>query len=237
MSRRDVEEAILRPMQRLYLPPRHLRHHDPEAPDARDEALQEYLVALERFPRDILDRVWARTREEHTYSIWPTPATLCQWARAEQLRSGSPGEIEERRQRAGEKAAAYVEEFLRRRSMGKRALREGWAAPLRLYVEAAAWVQAQFLEGLAEAGISVPSELVAGRSLRSTREALALLQEEFAPAIAAGVIDVKVPRSLETAWKREASSPSEASAVLLDDILDRVHSQRNRSRHNRGSER
>jgi hypothetical protein len=140
MSREDVEEVILRPMQRVYLPPRHLRRYDTDDPDAREEALEQYRQALSGYDRDTLQRAWQRVRAEHDFSIWPTPARLVQAAEMALPRPRPPSEAELRQQLAMERAEEYAAQYMKRRKVARLAREQGWAARLRAYVHAAAWV-------------------------------------------------------------------------------------------------
>jgi hypothetical protein len=235
MSSRDVEEAVIRPMQRAYSPPRHLRYYDADDPGARDEALRQYYDALAGYDRDTLHRAWQKVRAEHEYNVWPTPAKLVQAAELCLPRPRPPSETEQKRQRAWERAEAYADQFMKRRQLAKVARRDGWAGELRGYVQAAAWVQAQLMEGLEKEGISLPSELSRAGSYRSSREALVACQEAFAGPVAAGEIDVQVPTGHIEQWKRQAAErrpmpPNPLVERVLQRIQERDRHKPQRSR-------
>lgn len=203
MAREDVEEVILKPMQRLYLPPKHLRYHDVDDPEAKEEALGQYVQALERFDGDTLERAWQRVRARHEFSIWPTPAKIVQAAEIVQPKPLPPSETERKRQQAWQDAQNYANQFLRRRKVGKLAREQGWSGQLYHYVQAAGFVQAQLIAGLSEEGIILPTELT--REHRSSAEALQALRRSFARPITEGAIDVKVPEALIEQWRSRAS--------------------------------
>lgn len=226
MSRRDVEEAVIRPMLRTYSPPRHLRYHSADDPDAREEALEQYCQALEAYDREVLEWAWRKVRAAHEYNVWPTPAKLVQAAELCLPRPRLPSETQQTRQRAWERAEAYAGQFMKRRQLGRSARREGWAGELRGYVQAVAWVQAQLIEGLVKEGISLPTELTQAGSYRSSREALVACQEAFADQVAAGEIDVHVPRSLIERWKSQAAERGPAPPnPVLERILERLQAR------------
>src|SRR3712207_3525953 len=117
MSRWDVTETIVRPMQRVYLPPRHLRHHDPEDLEAKQEALEQYYHALESFARDTVENAWRRVRAKHEFSIWPTPAKVVQAANQFVPKPLPPSEAEQKRQQAWKRAKEYTDRFMQRRQL------------------------------------------------------------------------------------------------------------------------
>src|SRR4051794_40727424 len=125
MSRQDIEETITRPMQRAFLPPRHLRHHNPDDADAKEEALEQYYQALAPYDRETLEKAWRKVRAEHDFSIWPTPARLVQAAELFLPRPRPPSEVEQRRRRAWERAEEYAVRFMKRRQLAKLARQEG----------------------------------------------------------------------------------------------------------------
>lgn len=70
MSREDVQQEILDPMQRLYLPPRGFD-------DALlKNVLSEYVAALEHFTGPDLKVAWQRVRDAATARSWPVPGTF-----------------------------------------------------------------------------------------------------------------------------------------------------------------
>lgn len=217
---------ILRPMQRAFLPPRHLRCHNPDDPDAKEQALEQYYQALDGYDRDTLARAWREVRAEHDFSIWPTPARFVKAAELLLPKPRPPSEFEQRRQRAWERAEEYAGRFMKRRQLAKLARQEGWSGHLRGYVEAAAWVQAQLIEGLGREGISLPPELARNAAYRSSREALAEYQEAFAKPVSEGEIDVRVPKALVGQWKQEAGRRRDAPPnPELEAVLDRLQRQ------------
>jgi hypothetical protein len=221
MNRKDIEEVVLRPMQRTFLPPRHLRYHNPDDPDAKEEALEQYYQALAAYDRETLEKAWRKVRAEHDFSIWPTPAKLVQAAELFLPRPRPPSEAEQRRQRAWESAEEYANRFMKRRQLAKLARRDGWAGRLRVYVQGAAWVQAQLIEGLEKEGIGLPTELTHAGAFRSSGEALSHFQKAFRRQVEEGEIDVSVPKGLVEHWKQEAAvrgpaPPSPALEALLE---------------------
>ncbi len=234
MSREDIEDVILLPMRRAFLPPRHLRYHNPDDPDAKEEALEQYHQALEGYDRDTLERAWRKVRAEHDFSIWPTPARLVQTAELLRPKPRPPSEAERRRQRAWERAEEYADRFMRRRQLAKLAQQEGWSGVLRGYVGAAAWVQAQLIEGLERQGICLPSELTSAGVFRSSGEALAFFQEAFAKQVEGGEIDVCVPKGLADGWRQAAaghrSAPSAPEPEVPPDRLRQRSGQGERGR-------
>lgn len=226
MSREDVEEVVLRPMQRVYLPPRHLRHHDTDDPDAKEEALEQYHQALAGYDRAALQKAWQRVRAEHDFSIWPTPAKLVQAAELSLPRQRPPSEAELRQQHAMDRAEEYATNFMKRRKVARLAREEGWAGRLRAYVHAAAWVQAQLIDGLDREGVTLPADLTRHAGCRSTKEALAWCREAFAAQADAGEIDVRVPERLAAEWKHEAEARGRTSpSPALEEILQRLLKQ------------
>lgn len=225
-----MEEAVLRPMQRVYLPPRHLRRYDTDDPDAKEEALEQYRQALAGYDRATLEKAWQRVRAGHDYSIWPTPAALVQAAELSLPRPRPPSEVELRQLRAMERAEEYAAAFMRRRKVARLAREEGWAGRLRSYVFAAAWVQAQLIDGLDRepgAGITLPADLTRHAGCGTSAEALAWCREAFAAQTDAGEIDVRVPERLAGAWRREAAERGTATrspqaAATLRRFLERA---------------
>jgi hypothetical protein len=226
MSRKDVEEVVLRPMQRVYLPPRHLRFHDADDPDAKEEALEQYYQALSGYDRAALEKAWQRVRAGHDFSIWPTPARLVQAAELSLPRPRPPSEAELRHQHALDRAEEYAACFMKRRKVARLAREEGWAGRLRAYVHAAAWVQAQLIDGLDREGITLPGDLTRHSGCRSTKESLAWCKEAFAKQVGAGEIDVPVPEQLVEEWKGEAAAAGPAPRNPgLEAILERLREQ------------
>lgn len=210
-------------MQRVYLPPRHLRHHDTDDPDAKEEALEQYYQALSGYDRATLQKAWHRVRAGHGFSIWPTPAALVHAAELSLPRPRPPSEAELRQQHAMDRAEEYAANFMKRRKVARLAREEGWAGRLRAYVHAAAWVQAQLIDGLGREGVTLPGDLTRHAGCRSTKEALAWCLEAFAAQIQAGEIDVRLPRELVEEWKREAAERGpDARSPQMEALLDRL---------------
>ncbi len=70
MSANDVQNEILDPMQRLFLPPRNM-------PDEQvSGALREYVASLQEFDGSDLRRAWETVRDTHTTRGWPVPAAF-----------------------------------------------------------------------------------------------------------------------------------------------------------------
>lgn len=226
MSREDVEEVVLRPMRRVYLPPRHLRCYDRDDPDAMEEALEQYRQALAGYDRPVLEAAWRRVRAGHDFSIWPTPAKFVQAAELSLPRPRPPTQSDLRRQRALDRAEEYTARFMKQRRVARLAREEGWANRLRGYVHASAWVQAQLIDGLDREGITLPSDLTRHSGCRSTAEALAWSKEAFAKQVGSGEIDVPVPEQLVEGWKGEAAAAGPAPRNPgLEAILERLREQ------------
>lgn len=68
MSALDVQNEILEPMQRVFLPPRRMEAADEQA------ALRDYVEALEQFGNEDLGWAWRKVRETHVTRSWPLPA-------------------------------------------------------------------------------------------------------------------------------------------------------------------
>lgn len=75
MSASDVQNEILDPMQRLFLPPRKLTDGEEQA------VLRDYVHALEQFCKEDLRVAWQDLVETHTTRSWPLPSAIIKSAR------------------------------------------------------------------------------------------------------------------------------------------------------------
>jgi hypothetical protein len=90
MTEEDVTRAIIRPMRRLYPPPRHLRGDE----DDLDSALREYRRALARFDQDVLEKAWERVVAGHEIWCWPKVGVFVKAAVQAHRELHPPGAVE-----------------------------------------------------------------------------------------------------------------------------------------------
>ena len=141
MSEEDVTRAIIRPMRRLYPPPRHLRADE----DDLDAALPEYRRALGRFDGDVLERAGGVSSPGTRYGAGPRsgyssrrpPRPTGKYTR----RGPSSRGVEE----ATALTDAYVKRFMKTSQTAIRAGEGGYEPELKEDVREAAWVQAQMI--------------------------------------------------------------------------------------------
>jgi hypothetical protein len=113
MSRDDATTEILKPMQKLFDPPR---------PGMSDEdtvaALDQYADSLEQFDGNVLREAWRQTREHWLRGTWPTIAVIIRHATliARQLRPAREVAIAIPRSRA-EQATHNLVEFCKARGL------------------------------------------------------------------------------------------------------------------------
>jgi hypothetical protein len=192
-----VEEAVLRPMQALYPPPVHLRGSE----EAVRAALDAYRRGLGRFPRPALEAAWQRVAEANAFWTWPKLSELIR-ACEECQRRQAAGQ-DERIESANERAYAYTKRFMQTSQLASRARSEGWEAPLKRYVDAAAWVQGQLLAGCAGVGYSAHDLFdytkISREEFEVRRDAFFEKAREQA---ARGHIRVSVPPHMVERWKR-----------------------------------
>lgn len=199
----DVEEAIIQPMQALYPPPVHLRNGD----GAMEMALDTSRKGLARFQRPVLEAAWQKVAEANAYWTWPKLADLVnaceQFAQAARMPKRDGPSHDERIEKASSLAYAYTKRFMQTSQLACRAREEGWEAPLKQYVDAAAWVQGQMIAGCQHLGYSAHALF---DYTRVSRDELDERREEFfekaREQAAKGHIRVSVPPHMVERWKR-----------------------------------
>jgi hypothetical protein len=196
----DVQEAIVKPMLRLYMAPGHLRENPHEQP----AALQEYFRSLEHYPRPVLEQVWRVVVEEHTLSIWPPPGKILEICRRVPRSSPKTNEVDQRLQQARDLAETYAQRFMKTSQVARLAKREGWSGYLRSYVEAASWVQAQLIGGIRDIGFDSILTRHLG-TFASAQEALQAYRRTLPKSLDKGQIRVTVPKSLVSQWQTQHS--------------------------------
>lgn len=197
-----MDAAILKPMRQLYPAPRHLRGDE----DAFEAALTAYRQALSRFDSAVLRRTWQRVVETNELWCWPKIGELVRAAEQFDRQSHPLAQADDWVERAQTRADGYVRKFLKSNRHATRAREGGYEGSLRQYVAAAAWVQAQMIEGREGVGydhaVLFPGprdEAAEGRWFAEARE-----------RASAGEIDVVVPRSLVARWRQEAEGQARA---------------------------
>ena len=196
----DVEEAVIRPMRALFPPPVHLRGDA----EAQRLALDTYRRGLTRFERPELERGWQNVAEGNGYWCWPTLAELaraCGQCRKE-AQAAEPV-AEPWAEKAAGMAYAYRKRFMETSQTAARAKAEGWAEPLKAYVDEAAWVQAQYLCGRKDVGYNSTVLFGRGATASDCRERAAEFFERARDQAERGFIRVNVPPSMAEGWKRE----------------------------------
>ena len=141
MTRKDVDEVILKPMLDVYMPGHHLRGHA----EAQSRALAQYANALERFDRSTLMRTWEVVRDRHELVVWPTPQQFVTVAAS--IQPNCVGEETQKRHHAEEMRDTKLRDYQRTSQLFKQAERDGWGTPLLHFVEEQLWIQAQVLAG------------------------------------------------------------------------------------------
>lgn len=76
MTATDVQNEIITPMQRLFLPPRAMPEPDVQA------AMREYVDALKGFNAPVLKDAWCRVRDGYDKRVWPSVGHFAGAARA-----------------------------------------------------------------------------------------------------------------------------------------------------------
>jgi hypothetical protein len=200
MSAQAARDLIIR-MKESYDPPPHLVMNA----RARAGVLADYENALAGFDAHTLDQAWRRVVAQHTRWTWPTCGELVKAAEFFSPRRQGPSEEEKRRMHAKALADTYTHRFLETFHLAKLADREGWLPPLRKYVEAAAWVQAQLIAGVIHTDwnlrLLVPDQIGQG----SSQELFDAYRATFAVANAVhrGHIRVEVPKARIQQWQAE----------------------------------
>ena len=141
MTEEDVTRAILRPMRKLYPPPRHLRADE----DDLDSALREYRRALGRFDQDVLEKAWERVVAGHEIWCWTKVGVFVKAAAQVHREMHPPGAVEPWVEEATALTDAYVKRFMKTSQTAVRAREGGYEPELKEYVREAAWVQGQMI--------------------------------------------------------------------------------------------
>jgi hypothetical protein len=194
MTEEDARALIAR-MSALYQPPTHLRGNA----QAKAEALVAYERVLSPFDGPTLERAWLQVVANNAFWIWPQPGALVAACRTAQAVS-IPRDETPQREKALEMAAAYTDHFMKTSRVAKLARREGWGDRLQGYVAAAAWVQAQILNGVRCIGWDSCLTPEHPR-FRSSQEAFASYRQTIADALESGEIQVTVPKERIRQWK------------------------------------
>ncbi len=201
MTARDVRDVILARLPALGSPgERFFPDPDTDRERAWEIIAREYVEALQQFDRPTLERAFARVRDTNTTGFWPSPGRFRQTALS--LLPPSADADAAKRSAAGERAEAYVSHFLRTSKLYREAKKDGWAGDLLAYVQAAASVQAQVIEGTR--GISWDPALL---DRASDAEPRAQLDAYVAECRRQKLTDVKVtvPRGRLAAWREAAA--------------------------------
>ncbi|OWK47334.1 hypothetical protein [Fimbriiglobus ruber] len=201
MTAADVREAVLAPLTALYPPPTHLRADE----RVQAVALAAYEKALAGFDRATLERGWAKVVAEQTYWVWPNPGVIAEACRQCAPPKREPSEAALRRQQAQEMTDAYVTRYMKTSQVWKLAQREGWAAPLLEYVQAAAWVQAQLI--CKTDGIGWDTLLIDDPDrYDSSQEAFSAYCDSVRGPVERGRIRVTIPPARVLEWKDRSST-------------------------------
>lgn len=208
MTARDVRDVILARLPALGSPgERFFPDPDTDRERAWELIAREYVEALQQFDRTTLERAFARVRDANTTGFWPSPGRFRQAAFA--VSTPVPDADADERRAAGERAEAYVSRYLKTGKLYKEARKDGWAGELLAYVQAAASVQAQVIEGTR--GISWDPALV---DPASDADPKAQLDAFVADCCRQKLTEVKVtvPRIRIAAWRTSASGRPAPSA-------------------------
>jgi hypothetical protein len=201
-SNPDVEEAVIKPMTATFPPPTHLRGK----PHAIEAALTVYRRALGRFERPVLEQAFQKTAAENEYVMWPKCAALLKAAEHfHRLAHPHARDADAWVEKAAEMADAYVRRFMKASTHAARAREGGYEPEVRRYVEAASWVQAQYLLG--RSGVAYDGLALFGDRLcrdEKEREREAEFFEKAREQAARGSIRVHVPAEMVRRWQRQA---------------------------------
>jgi hypothetical protein len=187
--------ALLKRMQLAYDPPRVLRGH----PEAIKERLRIYRHALERFDADILDRAWLRAAASQRYPQWPDCVDIVQAAEHFHALAHPKAKADDDwQERVTRREDEYVRRFMLTTQAAVRSREGGYEQELKRYVQAAAHVQGQYIEGRKDVGYE-SAVLFPGRDRDKGAEA-----EFFRRAdeqAQTGSIRVRVPLAFEERWR------------------------------------
>lgn len=197
MAEEDAE-AFLKRMTRRYRPPRWLAGSE----DNTEEALDDYRRSLSRYDGEVLDRAWHLLVGRHRFWSWPSiveALEVAEQARREINPSGKQDWAEEATRLADE----YVKRFMKS-AAATRATAAGYGAQMKAYAEAAAWVQAQLVEGRQGVGYNAAVLFQCGESVEEREEFFRQAKEQARE----GEIKVKPPRALLAKWQAQGEGRS-----------------------------
>lgn len=196
---------IIGPMTAVYPIPQHLRGDGA----AVRLALDTYRRGLARYDRPTLQQAWQWTAERNEFWTWPKLSDFvraCEEVR-EQAGRGAVKPVDDRVERAAQLAAEYTSRFMGRSRLAERAVADGWAERLNVYVAEAAWVQAQMIVGCSPVGYSA---VVLGGyptlSRDEQRERLADFLTRCREQAEKGHIRVHVPHAVTEWCRRQPTS-------------------------------
>ncbi|MBA4067307.1 MAG: hypothetical protein C0501_27085 [Isosphaera sp.] len=225
MTAKDVHAVILARLPALGSPgERFFPDPDTDRERAWELIAREYVEALQQFDRTTLERAFARVRDQNTTGFWPSPGKFRQAALS--LLTPEPDAGAARRRAAEQWADAYVSRYLRTSKLYREAKKDGWAGELLAYVQAAATVQAQAIEGTR--GISWDAVLLDPASDAAPREQIGALVDECRDREPKEV-KVQVPRGRIAAWRAHAAAhPVKPEQTEWQEIVARLADRKGR---------
>ncbi len=194
----EIEDCVLRPMVASLPAPTHVRGN----PAAIETLLNVYRKALDRFDRPILDQAWQKVASEQNFWVWPLPETIVR-AAEHFHRLAHPNASQEADtwvERATKLSDDYVTRFMQTTQAAVRARENGYEAALKRYVEAASWVQAQYIEGRSGVGYDHGVQFPCPERDKEAEQAWFDRQRAQART---GHIKVTVPSAMIERWKEK----------------------------------
>jgi hypothetical protein len=193
---RDVDEAVIAPMLIALPAPLHIRGK----PAAIETLLNVYRHALAGFERETLEKAWLKVAASQDYWCWPMPETLVKAAKHfhDLAHPFDPRQTDAWVDKAQALTDAYVKRFMLTTQTAVRAREGGYEAALKEYVEAASWVQAQFIVGRHNVGYSAC--VLSGP--KADGEEKAEFFEKAREQAKSGHIRVNIPPAKIEAWKQ-----------------------------------
>src|SRR5262249_34842145 len=141
-------------------------------------ALGVYRRALGRFERPVLEQAFQKASAENEYVMWPKCAALLTAAEHfHRLAHPHGRDADAWVEKATQMVDAYVRRFMKASTYAARAREGGYEREVRRYVEAASWVQAQYLLG--RSGVAYDALALFGDRLRRDEEEKELEAEFF----------------------------------------------------------